>query len=198
MFTGIIQTTGVILEKTEEQLRVEAPDLVDELKQGDSVAVDGICLTVLEKDDHSFLVDYMPETAQKTNLGSRQTKALVNLELPMKLGGRFDGHMVSGHVDTTGKVTDIQDEGNAKLLTILASESYDRYLIPKGSVTINGISLTVVEVESGQFMVSLIPHTWEMTNLHQLEIGQPVNIEVDMLAKYIEKLTLSSSPESEN
>lgn len=188
MFTGIIQNTGKVLKKTDQTVTISAPELTPKLKKGDSIAVDGTCLTVVELKEGSFSADYMPETAKKTILGSNEEGDAVNLELPMSAEGRFDGHMVSGHIDTTGEVASIKEQGNAFLLTIKASSDYDRYLIPKGSVTINGISLTVVEVADGEFQVSIIPHTWDHTNLKHLAQGDPVNLEVDMMAKYIEKL----------
>jgi len=187
MFTGIVETTGLVQQKTEDHLVVQSA-LSQTLKKGDSIAVDGACLTVTKLSGDTFSADFMPETARKTIIGSYKKGTIVNLELPMEAGGRFDGHWVTGHVDTMATVTEIKEEGNAWLLTIQLEPRWERYVAEKGSVTLNGISLTVVSVQNGQVAVSLIPHTWKQTNLNQLKKGDRVNLEVDLIAKYIEKL----------
>ena len=191
MFTGIIQSTGTIKELTESQIVIQAPSLISDLKKGGSVAVDGVCLTVIELLSDSFSADFMPETAQKTIIENYKEGSLVNLELPMRPQDRFEGHIVTGHVEARGEVLDIQADGN--VLTIQLPTELDRYIVPKGSITLNGISLTVADVKNGQFTVSIIPHTWKETNLHTLNNGDKVNVETDILAKHIEKLQTQSS-----
>ncbi len=188
MFTGIIETTGKIQKLTDGQLTIEAPDVISNLKKGSSIAVDGACLTVIELSDTAFTVDFMPETAKKTIILGYNVGDLVNLESAMKADGRFEGHMVTGHVEKMSEIADIQSDGNAHILTIKISNELKKYIVPKGSITINGISLTVVDVKNDRFTVSIIPHTWKMTNLHALQIGDKVNLETDIMAKHIEKL----------
>ncbi len=189
MFTGIIQTTGTVKKLTEGQLVIEVPDkIISDLKKGSSIAVDGVCLTVVELSDDAFTSDFMPETTQKTIIGNYKNNQLVNLELAMRADGRFEGHIVSGHVEDVGKITDIQSDSNAYVLTIQISDELIRYVVPKGSITINGISLTVVGVSDNELTVSIIPHTWEVTNLHNLKIEDKVNVETDLFGKYVEKL----------
>lgn len=188
MFTGIIETTGKIQKLKDSQLTVECPDVVGELKTGSSIAVDGACLTVVGLSDESFTADFMPETAQKTIVGIYNIGTEVNLELPLASDGRFEGHIVTGHVEGMGEITEIKQDGNSYILTVKLPTELDKYVVQKGSITINGISLTVIGVHSGQFTVSIIPHTWELTNLHDLEVGGKVNLETDILAKHVERL----------
>ena len=188
MFTGIIETTGKVIEKTDTQIKVEAHDAVSDLKKGSSIAVDGVCLTVTELSDSGFSADFMPETAQKTIIGKYKEGSMVNLELPMKADARFEGHMVTGHVEGAGEVMDVQSDGNAYVLTIKISDDMKKYVVEKGSVSINGISLTVASMSDDKFSVSIIPHTWEVTNLSLLKVGNKVNLETDILAKHLEKL----------
>jgi len=188
MFTGLIETTGEVIQKTDNRLIIKAPENVADLKKGSSVAVDGVCLTVSELSDNGFSADFMPETAQKTLIGQYKEGGCVNLELPMKVNSRFEGHMVTGHVEGRGEIINIQTDGNAHILTIRMPQTLMKYVTEKGSVTINGISLTVVDVSDNMFTVSIIPHTWETTNLRLLKAGDQVNLETDILAKYIEKL----------
>ncbi|MBN2087905.1 riboflavin synthase [Candidatus Peregrinibacteria bacterium] len=190
MFTGIIQTTGIIKSKTKNQIQIEAPEVIDELKIGSSIAVDGVCLTVVEKKDNSFTADVMPITFEKTILGKRKKGDLVNLELAMKHTDRFEGHVVSGHVENTAKLSEQKIVENAYWLTFDFTSDLMKYVVPQGSIAINGISLTVSEVQGDSFAVSIIPHTWDVTNLHKLKIGDKVNIETDLMAKYAEKLSL--------
>ncbi len=189
MFTGIIQTTGKVQKLINNQIVIDAPDeIIGELKKGSSIAVDGACLTVVEISDNSFTADFMPETAGKTIISTYEIDQLVNLELTMRANGRFEGHIVSGHVEGIGEITDIQSDSNAQVLTIKLADELMKYIVPKGSIAINGISLTVIDVPDNQFTVSIIPHTWEITNLHTLEVGGKVNVETDLLGKYVEKL----------
>lgn len=193
MFTGIITTTGKVQKLTDNQLVIEASEVIPHLKKGSSIAVDGACLTVTELTDDNFAVDFMPETAQKTIVLGYNVGDLVNLELPMSANGRFEGHMVTGHVEKSSEIADIKEDGNAHLLTIKIPKDLDRYVVPKGSITVNGISLTVAELSDNQLTVSIIPHTWEQTNLHLLSVGDTVNVETDILAKHLEKLTTSAN-----
>lgn len=193
MFTGIIEEVGrvVSLQRTGSQsmqLRIRARKVLEDVQLGDSIAVNGVCLTVVEwTQDGVFAADVMPETMKRTNLGDLQPGSPVNLERAMSASDRFGGHMVTGHVDTTGRIAGRQPLENAVLFTISAPDELLEALIPKGSVAIDGISLTVVDVEreAGQFSVSIIPHTLAHTNLQERKIGDVVNLEADMVAKYI-------------
>ena len=196
MFTGIIQTTGKVKKLTESQIIVDAPQIISDLVQGSSVAVDGACLTVVGLTETSFTADFMPETLNKTIIGNYKSGHLVNLELPLTLNGRIEGHIVTGHVDSVGEISDIKSDSNSHILTIKVSEKLDRQIVEKGSVAVNGISLTVISSEDNKFTVGIIPHTWELTNLHTLKKacpeqrrgGDKVNIETDVLAKHVEKM----------
>ena len=188
MFTGIIQTTGKVTNITDDQITIEAGDLTNELKTGSSIAIDGICLTTTEVRNGQFTADFMPETAQKTTLSNQKIDGSVNLELAMRADGRFEGHMVSGHVEGMGTLTKVDNDRNSKLLTIQIPDELTKYVIKKGSIAINGISLTVIDIQNSQITVGIIPHTWKMTNLHLLNIGDKVNVETDMMAKYIAKM----------
>ena len=189
MFTGIIQTTGVVKQKKKDGIVIEAPtEVLSELKIGSSIAVDGACLTVTKKTEDTFSADVMPVTFEKTALGKRKKGSLVNLEPAMKNGDRFDGHFVSGHIEGTGKLIKQKIDGNAYLLTFEVPEHLMRYVIKEGSIALNGISLTVADIEENHIQVSVIPHTWDNTNLHEIEINDKINIETDLLSKYAEKL----------
>lgn len=191
MFTGIIETVGRIQSITDQNLTIEAPEIIVVLKKGSSVAIDGACLTVTELSDDAFSADFMPETAHKTILLGCNVDDLVNLELPMRADGRFEGHMVTGHVEGLGEIITIKSDGNAHILTIRVPKGLKKYITQKGSAAINGISLTVATIEDDQFSVHIIPHTWEITNLHNLDVGDKVNLETDILAKHLEKLIQS-------
>ncbi len=188
MFTGIIQSVGKVKEVTKEKLVLEASDIASEVKLGSSVSVNGCCLTVTASED-GLSFDFMPETAAKTNIGMLHPGDEVNLELAMAASDRFDGHIVSGHVEALGEVIDIQEKENSTIFTISIPEDLVKYVVEKGSITINGISLTVISIEEDEVSVGIIPHTLENTNLKALNKGDRVNIETDMLAKYVEKLT---------
>jgi riboflavin synthase len=188
MFTGIIQTTGKVKKLTESQIIVEAPQIADELVKGSSIAVDGACLTVVGLTEDSFFADFMPETLSKTVIGKYKIGHVVNLELPLTLNGRIEGHIVTGHVDSVGEISDITQDSNSYILTIKIPKKLDRQIVEKGSIAVNGISLTVISSKDSKFSVGIIPHTWKLTNLHALKKGDKVNIETDVLAKHIEKL----------
>ena len=192
MFTGIITHLGKISKKTETQLIINtSPDLLKKLSQGTSIAVDGICLTVVTKDKTSFTIDFMPETAKKTNIQFLNESSEVNLELPATADTLLSGHIVQGHVDARSKITSITKKGNSYLFAFSLPKTLNKYLVEKGSISVNGISLTVIAVTDDEFTVGIIPHTWENTMLHAAKVGDFVNLEVDALAKYIEKLIKS-------
>lgn len=189
MFTGIVTHVGKIKEKTKNKLVIEAAwDLLDKLAEGMSIAVNGICLTVVSQKMNTFAIDFMPETALRTNIQYVQREHIVNLELPATSQTFLAGHIVQGHVDAVGKITRIEEEGNSHIFRFSMPKNISKYIVEKGSITVNGISLTVIHVTDNYFTVGIIPHTWEKTMLYQAKIGDFVNIEVDVLAKYIEKL----------
>jgi riboflavin synthase len=193
MFTGLVAGTGTVesLARAEDgqgvRLRV-ATGLAGELGPGDSVAVNGVCLTALEPDGHGFSADVMAETLRRSSLGPLGEGDTVNLELPVRAGDRLGGHIVQGHVDGTGSVKSLRDEGFARVVRIAAPEDLLRYVVEKGSIAVEGVSLTVSAVNAEAFEVSLIPETLERTTLGAAEPGRTVNLEVDVLAKYVEKL----------
>ena len=191
MFTGIITHLGMLKEKNSDTLIIKTPqDLYKKLSVGMSVAVDGICFTVNAlKEPCEFTVTFIPETKNKTNIKYLKKKDLLNLELPVTLETLFAGHIVQGHVDNVSRVLSIESEGNSRIFTFSIGPSISKYLVDKGSVAVNGISLTVIQAMDNRFTAGIIPHTWTHTMLHQVKIGDHVNIEVDILAKYLEKLT---------
>jgi riboflavin synthase len=185
VFTGLIQGTARVASLDDGRLRLEAGL---ELSDGDSVAVNGVCLTATGVADGGFDADVMPETLRRTSLGALRTGDHVNVELPLRPSDRLGGHMVQGHVDGTGTVASITDEGFARLVRVSAPAELLRYVVEKGSIAVDGVSLTVFAVEDDAFTVSLIPETLERTTLGRAEPGRTVNLEVDVLAKYVEKL----------
>ncbi len=191
MFTGLVEATGTVaaVEQLGEgaRLSVETP-LAAELADGDSVAVNGVCLTARGSGPDSFAADVMAETLRRSSLGPLAAGDKVNLELPVRAGGRLGGHVVQGHVDGVGRVVSTADEGFARIVRIAAGEDLLRYVVEKGSIAIDGVSLTVSAVDGEAFEVSLIPETLERTTLGAFEPGRSVNLEVDVLAKYVEKL----------
>jgi len=188
VFTGIIESTGQVKVMGKNSLTIKAPKLISELKTGSSIAVDGVCLTVTKKGKDSFEADVMPITFVRTMLGQRKKDDLVNLELAMSGSKRFEGHIVGGHVEGTAELLEMKIVDNAYHLTFRVPEGLQKYVVPTGSIAVNGISLTVIDVTGDQFTVGIIPHTWENTNLNSLAIGDRVNIETDILAKYAEKI----------
>jgi riboflavin synthase len=193
MFTGLVETTARVARVDPDpdgdgvRLELETP-LAAELSQGDSIAVNGVCLTAVDPDGQRFKADVMAETLRRSSLGPLQEGDTVNVELPLRAGDRLGGHVVQGHVDGTGTVASTRDEGFARLVTIGAEPALLRYVVEKGSIAVDGVSLTVADVDDGGFTVSLIPETLERTTLGQAAPGRVVNLEVDVLAKYVEKL----------
>jgi riboflavin synthase len=191
MFTGLVETTARVRRVDPDgdgvRLEVETP-LAAELAQGDSIAVNGVCLTAVDPGDGRFKADVMAETLRRSSLGPLSEGDQVNVELPLRAGDRLGGHMVQGHVDGVGTVEDVREEGFARLVRIAAPEDLLRYVVEKGSIAVDGVSLTVAQVDDRGFTVSLIPETLERTTLGLAAPGRVVNLEVDVLAKYVEKL----------
>jgi riboflavin synthase len=194
MFTGIVEEVGrvaLIKQRGENRrITVTSDGVAKELKTGDSVSVSGVCLTALDIHPGSFSADLAPETWERTSFSRIHQGALVNLELPMKADGRFGGHIVQGHIDGVGKLISfdrIADSEN-RWLEIELPPEIEKYTVYKGSVSIEGISLTVAKLEGNRCTVAIIPHTVEMTNLHTLKPGDPINLEADLIAKYVEKM----------
>jgi riboflavin synthase len=202
MFTGIIEEVGKVTtikqERGTHRLTVAATQLVKELKKGDSIAVSGVCLTAVDITSASVTFDLADETWKRTSFSRMHEGALVNLELPMRADGRFGGHIVQGHVDGTGEFLALDRIPGADdyWLHIRIPEDLAHYVIFKGSLSIEGISLTVARIEGVEVTVAIIPHTWEMTNLRSLKAGDPVNLETDMIAKYVEKMMKGESANS--
>ena len=187
MFTGIVEEIGKILFVTKNRITVEAKTVTEDAKIGDSIAVNGVCLTVTAINSNGFDADVSPETFRVTNLGKLKNGSLVNLERAMPMNGRFGGHIVSGHVDGIGKICLLQKDNEFYNLVIELDEKESKYVVKKGSITINGISLTVAEIDGNIVRVAIIPHTFENTSLKTLKTGDYVNIETDIISKYVEK-----------
>jgi riboflavin synthase len=191
VFTGLVAGKGTVraLERDGDgvRLRVETP-LAGELGAGDSVAVNGVCLTAVDPDASGFAADVMAETLRRSSLGPLGEGDEVNLELPLRAGDRLGGHVVQGHVDGVGTVAELRDEGFSRVVRVEADPDLLRYVVDKGSIAVDGVSLTVAAVDDEAFEVALIPETLERTTLGGAEPGRPVNLEVDVLAKYVEKL----------
>ncbi len=190
MFTGLVTDLGRIAELGRSdggaRLRVETA-LAGELHQGDSVAINGVCLTATEVNGGWFDAEAVNETLSRTSLGSLVIGSSVNLELPLRVGDRLGGHLVQGHVDGLGQITEVGEDGISRRLRIVAGAQLLRYVVEKGSIAVDGVSLTVVDVDPQSFTVSLIPETLQRTNLGAAGVGTMVNLEVDVLAKYVEK-----------
>ena len=191
MFTGIIEEIGIIKQiqkgANSAVLQIQANVVLNDLKIGDSVAVNGVCLTVTKIQENCFHADVMPETLNRSALSGLTIGSCVNLERAMSANGRFDGHIVAGHVDDIGKIAAIKRDDNAVWYTITASPSVMHYIVEKGSITIDGISLTVARLSVDSFSVSIIPHTAHVTTLGKRKIGDIVNLENDIIGKYVEK-----------
>ena len=188
MFTGLIEATGEVTEvkPTPGGLRLRVSTaLAPELRNGESLAVNGVCLTVVAADAYAIHADVSPETVRVTSFASLRRGSVVNLERPLRADARLGGHFVQGHVDATGTVEDVREEGDCFWLTIKFPASLAPYLVRKGSIAVNGISLTVAGVDDRRFDVQIIPHTWQATNCHVLRPGDPVNLECDILGKYV-------------
>jgi len=188
LFTGIVEEIGSVRAVGPDKLTISATNVIQDTKKGDSIAVNGVCLTVTEIDPDSFSVDVMPETLRRTNLGALRAGEAVNLERPLAVGGRMGGHFVQGHVDDRGRVLSATREGGALLLRFEASKDIMRYVVEKGFIAIDGASLTVTECNATSFQVSLVAYTLSDTNLGGRRPGDEVNLEVDIIAKYVERL----------
>lgn len=196
MFTGIITHLGILKERKENYFTFEAPrDLLQEVKSGSSIAVNGTCLTVVRSDRDTFTVELMPETIKKTMFSRFEKGTVVNLELPMKVSNRFEGNIVQGHIDGVGKIISITKEGNSHIFRFQVSRQIAQTIVTKGSITVNGVSLTVIEVGSDWFTVGIIPYTMSHTMLFHAKKGDTVNIETDILVKYIHHLMKGSKYE---
>jgi riboflavin synthase len=194
MFTGIVEGTGTVAalaaaaDASGARLEVEAPWLAGRLALGESVAVNGCCVTVAEPTTAGFAADLVAETLRRTALGGLEAGALVNLERPLPLGGRLGGHLVQGHVDGVAKVLDRTPVGEGEEVRVELPPDLERYLVEKGSIAVDGVSLTVAGVGPGWFTVALVPHTLAVTTLGARRPGDPVQLEVDVVAKYVERL----------
>ncbi len=193
MFTGIIEGTGKIekIERTTDGgiFTISIESNMDDLKNDDSISVNGTCVTVVKCNQKHFTVDLSPETLRKTTFMKIHMGTRVNLERPLRFNDRLGGHLVSGHVDGVGQLIGKREEGNSVIMEFSIPPQFSRYLITKGSVAIDGISLTVVEIHGNQFTVAVIPHTLEVTILGDKKIGEEVNLEFDLIAKYIERFS---------
>ncbi len=194
MFTGIIEEVGSVVSIRKGAhscvLTVNASRVLEDAHLGDSIATNGVCLTVTSFTSHSFSADVMHETLNRSSLGSLHIGSPVNLERAMLAGGRFGGHIVSGHIDGVGTISSIKEDDNAVWYTVEAPSNILRYIIEKGSITLDGISLTVAKVTNSNFSVSIIPHTRAQTNLASKKVGDVLNLENDLVGKYVERLML--------
>lgn len=192
MFTGIVEELGEVtaVEKLDDasRFRLRGPVVTEGAKHGDSIAVNGVCLTVVDLGENEFTADVMAETLDRSSLGALTAGSRVNLERPMALGGRLGGHIVQGHVDGTGHIVERKVSENWELVTVSLPAGLARYVVEKGSITVDGVSLTVVDAGPDFFTISLIPTTLALTTLGLKGPGDPVNLEVDVLAKYVERL----------
>lgn len=192
MFTGIVEELGEVVAVEElgdsSRFRLRGPLVTEGAKHGDSIAVNGVCLTVVDTEDGEFTADVMAETLKRSSLGALSAGSRVNLERPMALGGRLGGHLVQGHVDGTGTIVERVPGEHWEIVKIALPAPLARYVVDKGSITVDGVSLTVVEAGDDFFTISLIPTTLALTTLGVKRAGDPVNLEVDVLAKYVERL----------
>ncbi len=192
MFTGIVSEVGEVVDcqatDRGKRLSIVAPRTTEGLTVGGSVAVNGICLTAVQVEPPRFWVEAVAETLARSNLGGLIEGVSVNLERPLPIGGRLDGHIVQGHVDAVGVVTEILPDGDSKRVSVSIPDGLERYLVYKGSVAVDGVALTVTAVDQGSFQIALIPHTLGVTTLGNWVVGHRANLEVDILAKYVERL----------
>lgn len=191
MFTGIIEAVGVIEKIQENGTNIDftlSCPFTNELKIDQSLAHNGCCLTVVEIKDDKYVVTAINETLEKTNLGKWKVGSVVNLERCMMMNGRLDGHIVQGHVDKTGEIVSIENKDGSYFVTVQYNSEGNFVTVPQGSITVNGISLTVAKSEDFRFSVAIIPYTWEFTNMNTLQVGDKVNLEFDIIGKYISKL----------
>ena len=187
MFTGIVVEQGRVVEPA-PRLVLEAPGIAADAALGDSVAIDGCCLTITALDGSRMSFDAVPETLRLTTLGALQAGDLVNLEPALRAGDRMGGHLVQGHVDDVGTLVQATPEGDHVLMVFEAADAVLRYAVLKGSIAVNGVSLTIARLEPGRFAVAVIPHTREVTGLGTLEVGSRVNLEADLFGKYVERI----------
>ena len=188
MFTGIVEEVGVVSKITHKGMTVKASSVLSDVKLGDSIAVNGTCLTAVNFTDSEFSVDLSPETIRRTSLGQLSEGSRVNLERALSASDRMGGHIVQGHVDGTGRVTSIKPDGDSIIFRVKVPKRLDKYIVEKGFVAVDGISLTVVKRGASSFTLAVIPYTLENTNLAVLSEGDRVNLEADILAKYVESL----------
>lgn len=192
MFTGLVEEKGILKEKIPTgdgfQFEIQAEKVLDDLTIGSSIAVNGCCLTVVKRTEKTFSVDTIEETLNKTNLGVLKQGEKVNLERPLKADARLGGHFVLGHIDTTGRIEEIKELSNSHWMTISFPERFKQYLIYVGSVAIDGVSMTVAELKDNKFSVGIIPHTWKETIFSDKKVGDTVNLEFDVLGKYVERI----------
>lgn len=200
MFTGLVEEKGKLKNKIPTgdgfQFEVEAKTVLSDLNIGSSIAVNGCCLTVVKRTETSFFVDTIEETLNKTNLGVLKQGDLVNLERPLKADARLGGHFVLGHIDTVGRVESIKELSNSHWMTISYPEKFKHLLIYVGSIAIDGVSMTVAQLEGNSFSVGIIPHTWKETIFAEKKVGDTVNLEFDVLGKYVEKI-MTNKPSNE-
>ncbi|HEY5835074.1 riboflavin synthase [Streptomyces sp.] len=200
MFTGIVEELGEITAVEDlgdaSRFTVRGPVVTEGAKHGDSIAVNGVCLTVVDYGDGAFTADVMAETLKRSSLGALRAGSRVNLERPMALGGRLGGHLVQGHVDGTGRLLERIPAEHWEIVRISLPAELSRYVVEKGSITVDGISLTVVEAAADAFTVSLIPTTLALTTLGRKQPGDPVNLEVDVIAKYVERMLTTPGAEA--
>ncbi|HET6477798.1 MAG TPA: riboflavin synthase [Dehalococcoidales bacterium] len=189
MFTGIVEEIGKVSSASTTKLVISARQVVNGINPGDSIAINGACLTVTDFDRASFSVDVMPETLQRTNLGQLKAGDGINLERPTTLGGRLGGHLVQGHIDDTGRIIAMEWEGEALLFRLETPPEVLRYTAPKGFIAVDGISLTITEKDNSSFQVSVVEYTRRNTTLGSRKVGDVVNLEVDIIAKYVAQFT---------
>jgi riboflavin synthase len=188
VFTGLVREVGTVASMVDGRLTIEAPETAQGVQLGDSVAIDGVCLTVVACVDSTLSFDAVPETLARTALGTLDQGSRVNLEPALRAGDALGGHYVQGHVDGVGSVESVAPEGEGRRVRFVAPAELLRYIVEKGSIAVQGTSLTVAAVDDAGFEVALIPHTLQATTLGMLQADQPVNLETDVLAKYVEKL----------
>jgi riboflavin synthase len=198
MFTGLVEEKGRLIDKIKTgdgyQLIISALKVMEDLKVGSSISVNGCCLTVVKIEGNFFSVDTIEETLKKTNLGALKISDEINLERPLKADARLGGHFVLGHVDTTGTVTEVKELSNSHFMKITFPENFKKYLIYVGSVSIDGVSMTVAQLEGNSFSVGIIPFTWQETIFSSKKIGDSVNLEFDVLGKYVERIMEGKQP----
>ncbi len=193
MFTGIIEEVGKVTSAQSRNLVIAASRVLQGMELGGSIAINGVCLTITSFDTNSFSIDIMPETLERTNLGLLSVGDEINLERPLTLGGRLGGHLVQGHVDTTGRVASARWEGEAMLIRFEAPSEVMRYVVEKGFIAVDGISLTVITKDASSFQVSIVDFTRKHSTLGSRQVGDLVNLEVDIIAKYVEQTNQARS-----